>query len=170
VVIRYRFLLVMFALVLAILANFATRAAAQRQQQPWTQVGVLMCKLDPSVGFVIAGHQPMQCTYTPSSAAVPPQYYDGAINTVGIDIGGSAGGVLVWGVFAPTTGVPPGGLAAEYVGVSGDVGFGIDGDANVLAGGSGRTFALQPLSQQGSTAVRAVLGVSSLKLRRATWR
>lgn len=161
--IRYRFLLVMFALALAIPANFVTRAAAQRQQQPWTQVGVLMCKVDPSVGFVIAGHQPMQCTYTPSLATVPPQYYDGAINTVGIDIGGSAGGVLGWGVFAPTTAVPPGALAAEYVGVSGDVGFGI-------AGGTGRTFVLQPLSQQGSIAVNAVLGVSSLKLRRATWR
>jgi hypothetical protein len=40
----------------------------------------------------------------------------------------------------------------------------------VLAGGSGRTFALQPLSLQGSIAVNAVLGVSSLKLRPATWR
>jgi Protein of unknown function (DUF992) len=112
----------------------------------------------------------MQCTYTPSLATVPPQYYDGAINTVGIDVGRGAGGQLGWGVFAPTAGVPPGALAAEYVGVSGDVGFGIAGGTNVLAGGTGRTFALQPLSVQGSTAVSAVLGVSSLKLRRATWR
>jgi hypothetical protein len=171
---RYWLLLGIFALVPAIPAMSSTPAAAQRQQswtqQPWTQVGALTCKLDPSVGFIIAGHQPMECTYTPSLATVPPQYYDGAINTVGIDIGGSPGGVLGWGVFAPTTGVPPGGLAAEYVGVSGDVGFGIGGGANVLAGGTGRTFALQPLSLQGSIAVNAVLGVSSLKLRRATWR
>jgi hypothetical protein len=190
--IRHCFLLGMFALAIAIPAAFATRAAAQRQQsqqpsiqqsstqqastqqpstQPaWTQVGSLMCKLDPSVGFIIAGHQPMQCTYTPSLATVPPQYYDGAINTIGADIGGNTGSVLGWGVFAPTAGVPPGALAAEYVGVSGDVGFGIAGGANVLAGGTGRTYALQPLSVQGSSAVSAVLGVSSLKLRRATWR
>jgi hypothetical protein len=74
------------------------------------------------------------------------------------------------GVFAPTTGMAPGALAGEYVGVTGDVGFGIGGGANVLVGGSARTFALQPLSLQGSIAVDAVLGVSSLKLRPATWR
>ena len=112
----------------------------------------------------------MECTYTPTVAPAPPQYYDGAINTVGLDIGVSAGSLLGWGVFAPTNGVPPGALAGEYVGVTGDVGFGIGGGANVLVGGSARTFALQPLSLQGSIAVNAVLGVSSLKLRPATWR
>jgi hypothetical protein len=144
--------------------------AAAQGPQPWTQVGSLMCKVNPNVGFIIFGHQPMECTYTPTLVAAAPQYYDGAINTVGLDIGISAGSVLGWGVFAPTTGMAPGALAGEYVGVTGDVGFGIGGGANVLVGGSARTFALQPLSLQGSIAVDAVLGVSSLKLRPATWR
>jgi Protein of unknown function (DUF992) len=74
--------------------------------------------------------------------------------------------VLAWGVFAPTTGLPAGALAGEYVGASGDVGFVVGGGANVLVGGSGRTVALL----QGSVAFNVVLGVSSLKLRRATWR
>ena len=133
-------------------------------------MGSLMCKVNPNVGFIFVGHQPMECTYTPTLAPAPPQYYDGAINTVGLDIGVSAGSVLGWGVFAPTNGVAPGALAGEYVGVTGDVGFAIGGGANVLVGGSARTFALQPLSLQGSIAVNAVLGVSSLKLRPATWR
>lgn len=77
---------------------------------------------------------------------------------------------LGWGVFAPTTGVAPGALAGQYVGVTGDVGFGIGGGANVLVGGAARTFVLQPLSLQGSIAVDAVLGLSSLKLRPAAWR
>ena len=153
-----------FAALFAMLAALAAPPAAQAQQ-PWTQVGSLMCKVNPNIGFIIFGHQPMECTYTPTLAAAPPQYYDGAINTVGLDIGISAGSVLGWGVFAPTIGVAPGALAGEYVGVSGDVGFGIGGGANVLVGGSARTFALQPLSLQGSMAVNAVLGVSSLKLR-----
>ena len=157
-----------FAIV-TLLAAFSLPAAAQGPQ-PWTQVGALMCKVDPSVGFIIAGHQPMQCTYTPSLAPAAPQYYDGAINTIGLDIGVSAGSVLGWGVLAPTSGLAPGALAGEYVGVSGDVGFAIGGGANVLVGGSTRTVALQPLSLQGSIAVNAVLGVSSLKLRSATWR
>jgi hypothetical protein len=104
------------------------------------------------------------------SRAGTAEYYDGAINTVGIDIGVSAGSVLAWGVFAPTTGLPQGALSGEYVGASGDVGFVVGGGANVLVGGSGRTVALQPLSLQGSLAFNVVLGVSSLKLRPATWR
>jgi Protein of unknown function (DUF992) len=154
---------------LALIVIFSLPAAAQGQQ-PWTQVGSLVCKVDPNVGFIFVGHQPMQCTYTPSLAPAPPQYYDGAINTVGIDIGVSAGSVLGWGVFAPTSGLPQGALSGEYVGASGDVGFVVGGGANVLMGGSGRTVALQPLSLQGSLAFNVVLGVSSLKLRPASWR
>ena len=106
----------------------------------------------------------------PSLAPAPPQYYDGAINTVGIDIGVSAGSVLAWRVFAPTTGIPQEALSGEYVGASGDLGIGVGAGANVLLGGSTRTFALQPLSLQGSLAFNVVLGLSSLKLRPATWR
>jgi hypothetical protein len=154
---------------IALVVIFSSPAVAQGQQ-PWTQVGSLVCKVDPNVGFIFVGHQPMQCTYTPSLAPAPPEYYDGAINTVGIDVGVSAGSVLAWGVFAPTTGLPQGALSGEYVGASGDVGFVVGGGANVLMGGSGRTVALQPLSLQGSLAFNVVLGVSSLKLRPATWR
>ncbi|MGA8970216.1 MAG: DUF992 domain-containing protein, partial [Pseudolabrys sp.] len=114
------------------------------------------------------GHQPMQCVYNQAPGAVPqvpPQSYDGAINTVGLSIGISAGSVLGWAVFAPTTGVPAGALAGEYVGVSADVGLGLGAGANVLMGGSNRTIALQPLSLQGSAAVNIVAGLSSLKLR-----
>jgi hypothetical protein len=154
--------------ILALLSAFSLPAAAQSPN--WTQVGSLMCTVTPSVGFIFVGHQPMQCTYTSALAPAPPQYYDGAINTVGLDIGVSAGSVLGWGVFAPTSGLAPGALAGEYVGATGDLGLGIGAGANVLVGGSVRTFALQPLSLQGSIAVNVVLGVSSLKLRPATWR
>jgi hypothetical protein len=155
---------------LALVAALSGPANAQAPQPSWTQVGALTCTVDPSVGFILVGHQPMQCTYTPSLAPAPPQYYDGAINTVGIDIGVSAGSVLAWGVFAPTTGLPQGALSGEYVGASGDLGIGVGAGANILLGGSGRTVALQPLSLQGSLAFNVVLGVSSLKLRPATWR
>ena len=162
--VRRRLLLGIFAL----LAMLSLPAAAQSPN--WTQVGSLMCTVNPNIGFIFVGHQPMECSFTPTLASAPPQYYDGAINTVGLDLGVSAGSALGWGVFAPTTGVAPGALSGEYVGVTGDVGLGIGGGANVLLGGSARTFALQPLSLQGSVAVNVVLGVSSLKLRPASWR
>jgi hypothetical protein len=150
------------ATVLAALTFVATASA--QTPKTWTQVGMLTCKLNPSIGFIIAGHQTMECRYVPSEGG-PPQAYEGALNTVGIDIGISAGGVLGWAVLAPTGGIPAGALAGEYVGASGDLGIGIGAGANVLIGGSARTFALQPISLEGSIAVNVALGVSGLKLR-----
>jgi hypothetical protein len=77
----------------------------------------------------------------------------------------TAGGVLAWTVFAPTTGLPAGALVGEYVGASGDIGIGVGAGANVLVGGSARTVALQPLSLEGSISLNIALGVSMLKLR-----
>ena len=84
---------------------------------------------------------------------------------MGLDIGISAGGLLGWAVLAPTSGAPAGALAGEYVGASGDIGVGVGVGANVLVGGSGRTFALQPVSLEGSVALNVTLGISALKLR-----
>jgi hypothetical protein len=136
---------------------------AQTPPPAWTQVGMLTCRVNPSIGFVIFGHQSMECTLAQN--ALPPQRYEGALNTVGIDIGVTAGGVLGWAVFAPTQGAPAGALAGEYVGASGDIGLGFGAGVNVLMGGSGRTFALQPVSLEGSVGVNVALGVSGLKLR-----
>jgi hypothetical protein len=155
----YRFLLAPFALV----ATLAMPAAAQAPQS-WTQVGGLSCQVDPNVGFIVVGSQSMRCLFTPN-APQEREAYAGALNTVGLNVGISAGGVLGWAVFAPTTGLPVGALAGEYVGVSGDIGIGLGAGANVLLGGSNRTIALQPISLQASIALNVVAGLSSLKLR-----
>ncbi len=125
---------------------------------------MLSCKLNPSIGFIVFGHQSMECRFTQSDR-FPPQAYEGALNTVGIDLGVSAGGVLGWGVFAPTEGPQPGALAGEYVGATGEIGVGLGAGVNVLIGGSGRSFALQPVSVQGSVALNVTLGLSGLQLR-----
>lgn len=140
---------------------------AKAQGQPtWTQAGMLTCTVDPSIGFLIFGHQSMRCRFVPNSP-LPPQLYDGALNTVGIDIGFTAGGVFAWAVLAPTAGVPAGALAGEYVGASGSVGLGLGAGVNVLVGGSARSIALQPVSVEGSVALNVSLGVSGLQLRPA---
>jgi hypothetical protein len=138
---------------------------ADAQTPPrWAQVGMLNCKLNPSIGFIIAGHQSMECLFTPN-APNPPQAYEGALNTVGLDIGITAGGVMGWAVLASTAGAPAGALAGEYVGASGDIGLGLGVGANVLLGGSERSIALQPVSVEGSVSINVTLGVSALKLR-----
>src|SRR5829696_7397874 len=112
-------------------------APAHAQSPPgWTQTGMLSCRVNPSIGFIIAGHQSMECRFTQNG--FPPQAYEGALNMVGLNIGFSAGGALGWAVFAPTIGAPAGALAGEYVGASGSVPLGVGIGENVLIGGSGR--------------------------------
>ena len=150
------------AFVIAGMAPFGDRAQAQGQN--WTQSGMLRCKLNPSIGFVIFGHQSMECRFVPSLPG-PPQIYEGALNTVGIDVGVVGAGGLAWAVLAPTSGVSAGALAGEYVGASGDIALGAGVGANVLIGGSQRSFALQPVSVEGSVALDVTLGLSALQLR-----
>ena len=137
--------------------------AADAQAQTWVQAGMLRCRLNPSIGFIIFGHQSMECRFHPVSG--PPQGYEGAINTVGLDIGVTKGGELTWAVFGPAEGFHYGALAGEYVGASADVGVGVGAGANVLVGGSNRSVALQPVSLEGSVALDVVAGLSQLKLR-----
>ncbi len=76
----------------------------------------------------------MECLFTPNYPS-PPRAYDGAINTMGLNIGISAGGVLGWAVSSPTTGIPAGALAGDYVGVSGDIGIGVGAGAMAKSSG-----------------------------------
>ena len=128
---------------LALCATLVALAGPASAQTPtWTQTGMLNCKLNPSIGFIIVGHQSMECRFVPSMP-----------------------GALAWGVLAPSAGVPAGALAGTYVGASGDVALGVGVGANVLVGGSNRSFALQPVSVEGSVALDVTLGLSALQLR-----
>jgi hypothetical protein len=150
---------------LAVLATLALSIPPSLAQSPqsWAQAGMLRCNLNPSIGFVIFGHQSMECTFQPVSGFF--QAYEGAMNTVGLDLGISGGGRFAWAVFGSAAGIPYGALAGEYVGASGDIGLGVGVGANVLVGGSNRSVALQPVSLEGSMAVNVVAGLSQLQLR-----
>ena len=142
----------------------AIATQATGQVPSGTKVGTLNCQLAPSVGFIVGAHQPMRCLYTPEGP-FPPESYDGVINTIGLDLGFTTGGAMAWAVIAPTVGPPRGGLAGSYVGASGSATAGGGVGANVLFSGSGRSFALQPLSLQGQAGLDLTLGVSGLELR-----
>ena len=127
---------------------------------------MLSCNLSPSIGLIVGSHQSMTCRFTPDGP-FPPEIYVGAVNTVGLDVGITAGGALAWAVFAPTAGPPAGALAGEYVGATGEIGVGVGVGANLLFGGSGRSIALQPLSVSGEVGLNLAVGISNLQLRLA---
>jgi hypothetical protein len=150
------------SIAIGMIIGIATHSAGQVPSG--TKVGTLNCELAPSVGFIIGAHQPMRCRYTPDGP-FPPEFYEGVINTIGLDLGFTAGGAMAWAVIAPTVGPPRGGLAGSYLGASGSATAGVGVGANVLFSGSGRSFALQPLSLQGQAGLDLTLGVSGLELR-----
>ena len=142
----------------------ACAAPATAQPAGGTKVGVLTCRTSTSIGMIIGSHQRIRCTYE-SDRGGRPEYYDGYINRIGLDLGVTTGGVMSWGVIAPTEGFRHGALAGEYVGASGSVSAGVGVGANALVGGSRRSFALQPLSVSGNVGVNLALGVAGLTLR-----
>jgi hypothetical protein len=156
---KHRFAPALIALAVACVSP----ASAQSPQG--TSVGTLTCRMAPSIGLIFGSRQRMACRFLPNGGG-PPQAYVGVMNTIGLDVGITAGGVMAWGVFAPTAGPKPGALAGTYVGASGAIGVGVGVGANLLFGGTGRSIALQPLSVEGSVGINLSLGVSGLTL---TW-
>ena len=58
-----------------------------------------------------------------------------------------------------------GALAGTYAGPSGEIGVGVGVGANIMFGGSGRAYALQPVSLSGEVALNVSVGISTIVLR-----
>ena len=130
-------------------------------QQDRVQAGSLECSLSSSIGLVIASQRNVACNYKPNGG--PPEAYVGTMTRVGLDVGITGGGAIIWAVFSGTNRYV-GMLAGTYVGASAEMTIAAGLGANVLVGGSNRSVALQPLSVQGQVGLNIAAGVSSLEL------
>jgi Protein of unknown function (DUF992) len=135
------------------------------QAQGGVRVGTLSCNVAGGWGFVFGSSKALRCVF--SRAGGPPERYTGSISKFGVDIGYTQGGVLVWAVFAPTTGVGPGALSGNYGGATASATVGVGAGANVLVGGSNRSISLQPLSIEGNTGLNVAAGIGAINLRYA---
>lgn len=126
------------------------------------KAGVLTCNVSSGFGFVFGSSKSVNCNFSPVGG--PPQHYVGSIDKFGVDIGYTAGGVLVWTVLAPSTSPAPGSLAGAYGGATASATAGVGVGANVLVGGSGNSISLQPLSIEGNTGLNVAAGVAALTL------
>ena len=149
----------------AIFAVVAAPAAGMAQGVDRTKVGTLSCDISAGIGAIIASKKAVTCMFTPSQAGAR-EVYTGSISKFGLDIGATAGGEMVWAVYAPTT-RRFGALAGNYSGASAEATVGAGLGANVLIGGSNRTVTLQPVSIQGQAGANLAIGVADLVLRPA---
>jgi Protein of unknown function (DUF992) len=143
---------------------------AAAQQGQLLQIGTLFCDVSAGIGMIIASQKSVQCTFapaqlTPPAPPPPAELYIGSIKKVGIDIGATSAGQMIWAVYAPTTTLAPGALAGVYAGATAEATVAVGLGANVLVGGSSSTIALQPLSITGQTGLNVAAGIASLELR-----
>lgn len=108
------------------------------------KVGMPSCDVSAGIGLVLFQKQTMACAFR-SDAGGPPDLYVGQIDEFGVALGVVEKGHLIWGVIAASTGVPQGALAGSDAGVGADASAAVGVGANVLVGGTGRAFSLQPL-------------------------
>src|SRR5262249_61952283 len=90
------------------LAGSAVPAAAAS-----VKVGVLTCRVAPGVGLVLGSSKRVNCDFSPTGYKT--EHYSGRISKLGVDVGFTTGGIIVWGVFAAHAGYSRYALAGHYV-------------------------------------------------------
>jgi len=146
------------AIAAAAFASTAGPAGAQDR----LQLGTLECSLSSSIGLIVGSQRNVNCVFR-SGPNDPVEGYTGTLTRIGVDIGVTTGGVIVWSVFADTN-RHAGMLAGTYVGGSAEASVAAGLGANALVGGSNRTVALQPLSVQGQLGLNVAAGIGQLEL------
>ncbi len=142
----------------AILAGIGASLPAMAQGP----AGMLECNVSPSVGAIVTSGRALSCIFQPVSG--PPQFYTGAITTLGVDIGFTNAGKLSWGVAIAAPSNDPFPLAGTFTGATAGVTLLAGADANSLVGGNGNTVSLQPISVSTQTGVDITAGIGTLTL------
>ncbi len=148
-------------LALAVVCSAALVPSASEAQNA-VKVGTLRCNVSAGLGLVITSTRTMNCVFLPSRGQ--RETYRGTIRRFGLDIGATTRGVLVWGVVAEVRRPRRGALAGDYVGAAAEATAGAGVGVNVLVGGSGRAYSLQPVSVEGQLGLSLAAGVAQLSL------
>lgn len=139
-------------------------AGAAQAAPHGVRVGDLTCNVASGWGFVFGSSRDLHCTFRGNGHH---EHYVGSISKFGVDIGYTEGGVLIWGVFAPSSDVREGALQGDYAGATAGATIGIGGSANVLVGGLDKSIALQPLSVEGNKGLNVAAGIAAISLHSA---
>jgi hypothetical protein len=142
---------------------FAASASFAQIPAEHIHAGMLSRDISGGIGFIIGSQKALNCSFVPTLPG-PPEFYSGKITKLGIDLGGTRSGVMVWAVYAPTNRTA-GFLAGTYGGASAELTVGAGVGANILVGGSFRTVELQPFTVQQQTGINVAAGVAEIELR-----
>ncbi len=128
------------------------------------KIGYLECDIGGGAGYVLGSAKEVGCTFRSARSNEPLDQYTGVIRKLGVDVGVTTRGRLVWVVFAPTAGYHQGSLAGIYEGVTAEATVGAGVGANVLIGGTSGSIHLQTISVTGQLGLNAAAGGVSVTL------
>ena len=129
------------------------------------KIGYLTCNVGEGGGYVLGSAKELDCTFRSSFKGDGPDTYVGTIKKLGIDLGYTARGKIVWAVFAPTAGYHRGSLRGTYLGAAAEATLGAGVAANVLFGGTGGSIQLQPVSVGGQLGLNVAAAGTTVTLK-----
>lgn len=140
------------------------REAPAAGDRDGVKIGYLDCRVGGGVGYVIGSAKELDCTFQSTIGSRSAEAYTGTIRKVGLDIGFTTEGRLVWAVFAPTAGYHQGSLSGLYSGATVEATVGAGIGANILVGGTAGSVHLQTISATGQIGLNAAATGTSVTL------
>ncbi|MFI0848390.1 DUF992 domain-containing protein [Mesorhizobium sp. IMUNJ 23232] len=138
------------ALLAVTIANAADlRVYEEPDDRDGVKIGTLSCGIGGGAGYVLGSAKELDCVFHSSIGSRATENYTGTIRKMGVDLGFTTQGKLVWAVFAPTAGYHRGSLAGLYKGVTAEASVIAGVGANVLVGGTAGSIQLQTISVTG---------------------
>jgi opacity protein-like surface antigen len=161
---------------LALLGAIAVRAAdyPQAAEEPpvaveqdaysGVKIGYLSCDIGHGGGYVLGSAKELDCVFRSSFRGDRNDRYTGVVKKIGIDLGYTTQGKIVWAVFAPTAGYHHGSLKGVYVGAAAEATLGAGLGVNALLGGTGGSIQLQPVSISGQIGLNVAAAGATVTL------
>lgn len=147
-------------------ADMAVRDAApvyvDRGARDGVKIGMLTCDVGGGVGYVLGSAKSVDCVFSATNGE--HDSYSGVIRKMGVDLGFTTQGRIVWAVFAPTAGYHQGSLGGLYQGATAEATVGLGVGANVLVGGTSGSIHLQTVSVSGQIGLNLAATGTSVTL------
>ncbi len=128
------------------------------------KIGYLDCNIGGGVGYVLGSAKEIDCVFKSTVGQERTDQYTGAIRKMGVDLGFTTRGRLVWAVFAPTAGYHRGSLGGVYQGATAEATVGAGIGTNILVGGTSGSIQLQTVSVTGQLGLNVAATGTSVTL------
>lgn len=142
----------------------ASLMAAAPAHAAGVKVGTLTCDVASGWGYVLGSQKDLNCVFKSATNGTIAKY-TGDITKLGIDVGYTNAGVMIWGVVAPSTDMQADALEGSYAGATAGATAVVGGNLNVMIGGLDKSITLQPISIEGNSGLSVTVALGAMQLR-----